>query len=71
MKKKLANNFYDCHVTSTPSENECKNLYQKCAKNGFSSVCGQSLLKLMSNVGPNYSLVVATCLHKQALGQVS
>ena len=50
MKKKLVNNFYDCHVTSTPNENQCKNLYQKCSKNGFNSICGQSLLKLMSNV---------------------
>ena len=65
MKKKLENNFYDCHVTSTPSDNQCKNLYQKCAENGFSSICGQSLLKLMSNVSPNYSLAAATYFQKK------
>lgn len=70
MKKKLANNFYDCHVTSTPSENQCKNLYQKCAKNGFSSICGQSLLKLMSNcsVPQNGSCNESNCI--QSIGDM-
>ena len=50
LKQKLLNNFYDCHVTSSPNNTDCQQLYFQCSNNAFNSHCGQSLLKLASNV---------------------
>ncbi|CAG5105643.1 Oidioi.mRNA.OKI2018_I69.chr1.g2317.t1.cds [Oikopleura dioica] len=49
LKQKLKNNFYDCHLLSTPDDTQCQQLYSTCSENAFNSICGQSLLKLATN----------------------